>query len=263
MAYLRSKESNKNIVREDFEFYQLPNGKISVDKVITTTSKSGLAFNDGTANGGDTSKAVKRVPFRKMSQDDKDLAKAAYKTLKQNGTIDDVDKEFKTSPRPDVVTKSDGAHADVYYDSNEDGVPDEKGVRIAASRKRTSYQRKHELTENCSPEVRKIVVGILETAYDYYKAHKDEGDGIWDTFVALGHAVDYFLKEDENSNYSYQRALNKLDDAIDGFAEFDEDFAEELWEEAAELRQIAEHQTESKTRTLFGTLLKEFEDRDN
>lgn len=250
-------------IQEDFEFYQTKDGKVGVDKVITTTSKSGKAFNDGTANGGDTSKAVKRVPFQKMSQDDKDLAKAAYKALKQNGSIDDVDKKFKTSPRPDVVMKSDGAHADIYYDSNKDGEPDEKDVRIAASRKRTAYQRKHGLTESCDPEVREVVVNIREIAYDYYKAHKDEGDGVWDAYVALADAVDYFIKEDENSNYSYQRALNKLDDAIDTFAEFDEDFAEELWEEAAELHQIAEHQTESKTRSLFRTLLKESDDGDS
>lgn len=244
-------------IREDFEFYQLPSGKVGVDKVVTTTSKSGLAFNDGTDNGNDTSMATKRVPFQKMSQSDKELAKAAYKTLKQTGSIDDVGHKFKTSPRPDVVMKSDGAHADIYYDSNKDGEPDEKDVRIAASRKRTAYQQKHTLTESCDPEVREVVVNIREIAYDYYKAHKDEGDGVWDAYVALADAVDYFIKEDENSNYSYQRALNKLDDAIDTFAEFDEDFAEELWEEAAELHQIAEHQTESKTRSLFKTLLHE------
>lgn len=241
MAYLRLKESDNKVIREDFEFYQLPNGKVGVDKVVTMSSKSGKTFNDGTDGVTDTETAIKRIPLSKMSADDKKLAQAAYKILTKDGTINDLNKKFKTSPRPDVVMKSDGAHADIYYDDNSTGEPDEKDVRIAASRKRTAYQRKHGLTESCDPKVREVVVNIREIAYDYYKAHKDEGDGVWDAYVALADAVDYFIKEDENSNYSYQRALNKLDDAIDGFAEFDEDFAEELWEEAAELHQIAEY----------------------
>lgn len=144
------KRINKDVklIQEDFEFYKMPNGKVGVDKVITTTTKSGKSFNDGTENGGDTSKAIKRIPFSQLSDNEKELARAAYKTLKKSGSIEDVDKKFKTSPRPDVVMKSDGIHADIYYDTNKDGEPDEKGVRLVASRKRTAYQRLHGLKED-------------------------------------------------------------------------------------------------------------------
>lgn len=122
--------------KEDFEFYKTPDGKMNVDKVMTTTAKSGLSYRDGTPNkSGDTSNVVRRVPYSKMSDDDKDLAKAAYKTLKMNGDIEEVDKKFKTSPRPDVVVKADGSHADIYYDDNTTGEPDEKNVRLIAEMK--------------------------------------------------------------------------------------------------------------------------------
>lgn len=138
---------NLKIINEDFEFYKTPSGKIGVDKVITTTSKSGKTFKDGSDNKGDTSKAVKRIPLSKMSDEDKELAKAAYAVLKKDGSIKNVDKKFKTDPKPDVVMKSDGTHADIYYDDNTDGEPDEKDVRLVASRKRTAYQRLHGLKE--------------------------------------------------------------------------------------------------------------------
>lgn len=135
---------------EDFEFYKTPNG-INADKVITAGSKSGLLFRDGTPDGGsDASNVIKRIPFSQMSDDDKALARAAYKTLKMNGDISEVDKKFKTSPRPDVVMKSDGAHADIYYDDNQTGLPDERGVRLAASKRIASYKASHmkEFTPN-------------------------------------------------------------------------------------------------------------------
>lgn len=149
---------NKKIksIQEDFEFYKTPDGKIGVDKVITTTSKSGKTFKDGSDNKGDTSKVLKRIPFSQLSDDEKELARTAYKTLKKSGSIEDVDKKFKTSPRPDVVMKSDGAHADIYYDDNTDGKPDEKDVRLVASREGTTYQKLHGLKEN----VREIVDDI-------------------------------------------------------------------------------------------------------
>lgn len=135
---------------EDFEFYKTPSG-INADKVITAGSKSGLLFRDGTPDGGsDASNVIKRIPFSQMSDDDKALARAAYKTLKMNGDIGEVDKKFKTSPRPDVVMKSDGAHADIYYDDNQTGLPDERGVRLAASKRIASYKASHmkEFTPN-------------------------------------------------------------------------------------------------------------------
>lgn len=96
------------------------------------------------------------------------------------------------------------------------------------------------IKEDCSVNVRKIVDRIDNTAYDYYKAHKDEGDGIWDLYLAVGHACDYFLKGDENTGYSYEKALSKLDNAIDKVSEVDEGLADELWDLAADLRQIKE-----------------------
>lgn len=140
--------SEVKTIREDFEFYKTPSGKIGVDKVITTTSKSGKTFRDGTDNKENASKAIKRIPFSQLSDDEKELAKAAYKTLKKSGSIEDVNKKFKTAPRPDVVMKADGTHADIYYDDNTDGEPDEKDVRLVASRKRAAYQKFHRLKEN-------------------------------------------------------------------------------------------------------------------
>lgn len=170
IAALRQTESrhSSKAVREDFEFYRDSNGKVGVDKVITAASKSGKTFKDGSDNGGDTSQAVKRIPFSKMSQDDKELARAAYKTLKQNGSISDVDKKFKTSPEPDVVMKGDGTHADIYYDDNDDGEPDEKDVRLAASRRRTSYQKSHGLKEDVedyADDATDQFFGVIKLAY--------------------------------------------------------------------------------------------------
>lgn len=126
-------------LQEDFEFYTKPNGKISIDKVIKGSSKSGKYFNDGTGFIGDTSQAIKRIPLSQMSDDDKELAQAAYKTLRKNGSIDSVDQQFKTSPKADVVMKADGAHADIYYDDNVTGVPDEKNVRLVNEAKMKSF----------------------------------------------------------------------------------------------------------------------------
>lgn len=126
-------------LQEDFEFYTKPNGKISVDKVIRGSSKSGKYFNDGTGFVGDTSQAIKRVPLSQMSNDDKELAQAAYSALRKNGSIDSVDQQFKTSPKADVVIKADGAHADIYYDDNVTGFPDEKNIRLVNEAKMNSF----------------------------------------------------------------------------------------------------------------------------
>lgn len=131
--------TNKYELQEDFEFYTKPNGKISIDKVIKGSSKSGKYFNDGTGLIGDTSQAIKRVPLSQMSDDDKELAQAAYSALRRNGSIDSVGQRFKTSPKTDVVMKADGAHADIYYDDNMTGVPDEENVRLMNEAKMKSF----------------------------------------------------------------------------------------------------------------------------
>lgn len=228
-------------IQEDFEFYQTKDGKVGVDKVITITSKSGKAFNDGTANGGDTSQAVKRVPFQKMSQDDKDLAKAAYKALKQNGSIDDVDKKFKTSPRPDVVMKSDGAHADIYYDSNKDGEPDEKDVRIAASRKRTLYQKSHSIKESTykKPNLHESNEVCLAAARDLIDAD-DIGDAITDACGAGG-ASDYKNLILDLQSGKFALVIGEADAIADELydAGYDAE-AEELADIIAPVRQLSE-----------------------
>lgn len=158
--------------KEDFEFYKTPAG-ISVDKVVVGGSKAGKSFRDGTpdSGSGDTSNVVKRIPFNQMSDDDKALARAAYKTLKMNGDIGEVDKKFKTSPRPDVVMKSDGAHADIYYDDNVTGEPDERNVRLAASKKRTSFQSSHSMREDA--KVYKIYYSKPDGSWDFLKSTND------------------------------------------------------------------------------------------
>lgn len=135
-------ESN---LKEDFEFYKDNNGKITVDKVIVN-SKSGKSFRAGNTDNSDEDKnAVKRIPLNKMTQEDSDLAKSVYKTLKKNNSLDNVVNKFKTSPKADVVMKADGEHIDIYYDDNKSGVADEKGVKLVASRKNSRKQLKETL----------------------------------------------------------------------------------------------------------------------
>lgn len=221
------------ILSEDFEFYQLPNGKVGVDKVVTMSSKSGKTFNDGTDGATDTSVAVKRIPLSKMSANDKELAQAAYKTLKQNGSIDDVEHKFKTSPRPDVVMKSDGAHADIYYDSNKDGEPDEKDVRIAASRKRTAYQKSHSIKEGTSHEV------CLSAARDLIDADDIE-DAITDA-CAAGGASDYKNLILDLQSGKFALAVGEADMIADELydAGYDAE-AKELADIVAPVRQLSE-----------------------
>lgn len=155
-------EDNNQDLNEDFEFYKTDNGKIGVDKVINTTSKSGKTFKDGSDNKGNTSSAVKRIPLDKMSDEDKKFAKAVYKTLTKDGTIKHLDKKFKISPKPDVVVKADGTHADIYYDDNTTGEPDEKDVRLVASRKRPKEKF---IKEDIDRSFNKIAANIGE-AFD-------------------------------------------------------------------------------------------------
>lgn len=124
----------KKTVKEDYEFYKTPSGKVTADKIITTSSKSGLVFKDGTDNGFDFSGAEKRIKWNDMSKDDKDLARAAYKALNTAGEADEVTNKFNTNPNADVVIKGNGAQADVYFDDNKTGKPDDT-IRLAASRK--------------------------------------------------------------------------------------------------------------------------------
>lgn len=120
----------ENKLKEDFEFYKLPGGKITVDKVFTTTERSGKSFNDGTANGGDTSKVTKRKSLSQMSQDEKKLVNVAYNAINAFGAKNKVVNKFKTSPKADVVIKGDGKTADVYFDDNKTGKPDIKDIDL-------------------------------------------------------------------------------------------------------------------------------------
>lgn len=144
--YLKNKSKK---IKEDFEFYKAQNGKIGVDKVVSASSKSGKVFKDGSDNKGDEGIAIKRIPLTKMSPEDKALAKAAYKTLSKDNSIKKIDKTFKVNPKPDVVMKSDGVHADIYYDDNTTGEPDEKDVRLVASRRMPKNKsiREEEVTD--------------------------------------------------------------------------------------------------------------------
>lgn len=231
------------ILSEDFEFYQLPNGKVGVDKVVTMSSKSGKTFNDGTDGATDASVAVKRIPLSKMSANDKELAQAAYKTLKQNGSIDDVEHKFKTSPRPDVVMKSDGAHADIYYDSNKDGEPDEKDVRIAASRKRTAYQKSHSIKEGASHEV------CLSAARDLIDADDIE-DAVTNAGGAGG-ASDYKNLILDLQSGKFALAVGEADMIADELydAGYDAE-AEELANIVAPVRQLSESKKLRRVRRL-------------
>lgn len=113
-------------VKEDYEFYKKPNGKIGVDKVLQTTRRSGRIMHGDTSLDQARGFAKKRIPFDQMSTVDKQAARSAFDELKSNGTLDKVAKEFNTSPRADVVPKASGDVADVYYDDNKTGVPDER-----------------------------------------------------------------------------------------------------------------------------------------
>lgn len=113
-------------VKEDYEFYKKPNGKIGVDKVLQTTRRSGRIMHGDTSLDQACGFAKKRIPFEQMSAADKQAARAAFDELKDNGTLDKVAKEFNTSPRADVVPKASGDVADVYYDDNKTGTPDER-----------------------------------------------------------------------------------------------------------------------------------------
>lgn len=156
--YLRNKSKK---IGEDFEFYKSQNGKIGVDKVVSASSKSGKVFKDGSDNKGDEGIAIKRIPLSKMSPEDKVLAKAAYKTLSKDNSIKKIDKTFKVTPKPDVVMKSDGIHADIYYDDNTTGEPDEKDVRLVASKRmpRNKSIREEE---------------IIDRSFDKLTSHLDE-----------------------------------------------------------------------------------------
>lgn len=113
-------------VKEDYEFYKKPNGKIGVDKVLQTTRRSGRIMHGDTSLDQARGFAKKRIPFDQMSTVDKQAARSAFDELKSNGTLDKVAKEFNTSPRADVVPKASGDVADVYYDDNKTGAPDER-----------------------------------------------------------------------------------------------------------------------------------------
>lgn len=113
-------------VNEDYEFYKKPNGKIGVDKVLQTTRRSGKIMHGDTSLDQARGFAKKRIPFDQMSAVDKQAARSAFDELKSNGTLDKVAKEFNTSPRADVVPKASGDVADVYYDDNKTGAPDER-----------------------------------------------------------------------------------------------------------------------------------------
>lgn len=113
-------------VKEDYEFYKKPNGKIGVDKVLQTTRRSGRIMHGDTSLDQARGFAKKRIPFDQMSAIDKQAAQSAFDELKSNGTLDKVAKEFNTSPRADVVPKASGDVADVYYDDNKTGTPDER-----------------------------------------------------------------------------------------------------------------------------------------
>lgn len=125
----------KSIIKEDYEFYKKPNGKIGVDKVLQTTRRSGRIMHGDTSLDQARSFAKKRIPFDQMSADDKQVARTAFNELKDNGTLNKVAKEFNTSPRADVVLKASGDAADVYYDDNKTGMPDEK-IDLTESRSR-------------------------------------------------------------------------------------------------------------------------------
>lgn len=153
-------------IKEDFEFYKAQNGKIGVDKVVSASSKSGKVFKDGSDNKGDEGIAIKRIPLQKMSPEDKELAKAAYKTLSKDNSIKKIDKTFKVTPKPDVVMKSDGVHADIYYDDNTTGEPDEKDVRLVASRRMPKNKsiREEEVTDRSFDKLASHIEDAFELA---------------------------------------------------------------------------------------------------
>lgn len=228
----------KKHVREDFEFYTKPNGKIYVDKVVTAASKSGKSFNDGTSNGNDTSEAIKRTPLSQMSDEDKELAQAAYSTLKKSGSINNINKKFKTSPKADVVMKADSKHADIYYDNNTSGEPDEKYVQLVDSRKRNIRNR--------IKEAEAVFVNFnLDYELEYIQDILVSIDTLCpDISLETQELIDDLLKDLKVNKHgiSNQYDVISIVDSIDTIAdnlltEGYEDYAKDLWDSIATLRQ--------------------------
>lgn len=222
-------------VNEDFEFYKDASGTPTVD-YVSTKSGSGLSF-QGVGKG--SSNVVKKVPFNKMPPEMRAEAKAAYKALKANGDIDEVTNEFNTTPKADVVPKADGKTANVYFDDNESGLPDET-IRLAASKR--------------EGKIKEALYGH-NTEYDdptekYYNQHDDTHERPShtknkDLQLALSNVFDIedsdivtLAKDifDENDAGHYD--WNDVDDLADAVLEVGyEDEANALWDAIADDRQ--------------------------
>lgn len=202
--------------KEDLEFGPDEKGKTTVKAVRTKNTT-----NKATKGKGSDELTSKQV-LDKPSKTDLEYAKGVYGALKNRGKLKDVNQEFKTNPKPDVVAKFSG-DAEIHPDNGKPSYTisakeiDKYAEDIKKIRRRMRESEnagKHTITFMYEPRLHYEQYDISDRAFDYQ----------FDDWVLY------------NSNYGFN-PLGKVADAVEtdfeelgptGLAQYIDDYEGDL-----------------------------------